>query len=1131
LVIDVINAAIDSGWNVNYSVTLMIIAGDNNIGYDTGVGYPQGYSDLDADSFHVGFDYNNWLGAPVFHERHGNASGGGAIKFSHVGIWCHEIGHVIGSGFLGGLSFHPAGAAGDWSVMRTGYRCGQDRKFQCPGNFDPPAIISYGWAIPVLVDTVMLAESVDYVNDKSGPKDFYQFSDPAPSSNRMFIIENRQYTDFNYYLPEYHVQGNHGGLIFWEWNSPGSDDRTIRPGDNDFDDIGDPYWQDGDGGDPFPGFSDNRSISMITTPNTNIGSLRTGFAIQNISTTSNSMTANFYPNFWAGNIITNETWTDSRSPYVVGGTVTIQSSGTITIESNTIVLIDSALLISGGNLVRQADVTFLPDLRLTNGALLGQYPSLQTAFQDAISADSLHVHGAHTENGALTFTCNAFIENNSTLSFANAAVVLNGFALTATAGTISKGANVTFSPDIRLIQSGNLTGQYPSLASAIAAAQSGDEIHLASAYTLNTAVSVPGDVTLKITTTNAVTLNQKLTVLDGAELEVTANAEIIANTDIQIDGGGKLTIGAGAEFEFASGKELLVYGNIETNGTANAPVIFTSQSGSWDGIHLEDSGNDSEIQYCQIRDAAIGINLDSSSPEIKHCVFEDCDVAIYGAYTDSELEISDNEISGHSLYGIGLGHGEDPQILRNSITNGAGSNAYGIYLNMITNPTFSIYTLHENEIIGAGKYGVYLTGADISIRENLICNHTRDGIYATSSCLRMEFSGSGSNRIQSNARRGVYLTSSAFGLMGSTPHAENCINSNGQHNLYYSGSVLLEAMFNYWGGCPVNSGLFYGNIDYSNALCQCPANLNLAFSSNPGYSIPVEPVAAPADRDSLRLAVLGQAYKLYANHETRAALENFDWIITNFPESPEACIALRYMDRCYRQQKDPSAAENFLNNIASTTKFPDGELALTAKYILADRLVRDKDPQSALKYCFEISGSAKDSELAADALYDAWQIYYSILNDSENAKIVLDKFAGTFPKDDRIQLMELLTRKIEPTSGGTLDTLLAKPATESVESTPAAITDYQLYPAYPNPFNPNTSIGYQLPENGAVSLKIYNLEGQLVRTLVQSPQTAGFHQVQWDATDDAGNAVAAGIYLCQMQAGVFRQTQRLVLLK
>jgi len=60
-----------------------------------------------------------------------------------------------------------------------------------------------------------LAESVDYVNDKSGLKDFYQFSDPAPSSNRMFIIENRQYTDFNYYLPEYHVQGNHGGLIFF----------------------------------------------------------------------------------------------------------------------------------------------------------------------------------------------------------------------------------------------------------------------------------------------------------------------------------------------------------------------------------------------------------------------------------------------------------------------------------------------------------------------------------------------------------------------------------------------------------------------------------------------------------------------------------------------------------------------------------------------------------------------------------------------------------------------------------------------------------------------------------------------------------------------------------------------------
>lgn len=88
-----------------------------------------------------------------------------------------------------------------------------------------------------------------------------------------------------------------------------------------------------------------------------------------------------------------------------------------------------------------------------------------------------------------------------------------------------------------------------------------------------------------------------------------------------------------------------------------------------------------------------------------------------------------------------------------------------------------------------------------------------------------------------------------------------------------------------------------------------------------------------------------------------------------------------------------------------------------------------------------------------------------------------------------------------------------------------------LLPNYPNPFNPETVIGYRLnlPEPAPVSLKVYNLLGQRVRTLVSAVQGAGEYQVVWDGQDDSGNSLASGIYFVRLQVGARGQTRKLVL--
>jgi hypothetical protein len=88
-----------------------------------------------------------------------------------------------------------------------------------------------------------------------------------------------------------------------------------------------------------------------------------------------------------------------------------------------------------------------------------------------------------------------------------------------------------------------------------------------------------------------------------------------------------------------------------------------------------------------------------------------------------------------------------------------------------------------------------------------------------------------------------------------------------------------------------------------------------------------------------------------------------------------------------------------------------------------------------------------------------------------------------------------------------------------------------LYDCYPNPFNPVTTLRYDIPEDGIVNITIYDMMGRVVSNLVSSQQNAGYKSIQWNATNNTGQPVSAGVYLYTIQAGEFRQTKKMVLLK
>ena len=101
----------------------------------------------------------------------------------------------------------------------------------------------------------------------------------------------------------------------------------------------------------------------------------------------------------------------------------------------------------------------------------------------------------------------------------------------------------------------------------------------------------------------------------------------------------------------------------------------------------------------------------------------------------------------------------------------------------------------------------------------------------------------------------------------------------------------------------------------------------------------------------------------------------------------------------------------------------------------------------------------------------------------------------------------------------------------NVDETKVVPESFTLHQNYPNPFNPVTSIQYELPKDSFVNIRVYDLKGRLVTTLINREETAGYRAIKWAGVDDKGQPVSAGIYLYEINAGSFRKVKKMALVK
>jgi hypothetical protein len=107
--------------------------------------------------------------------------------------------------------------------------------------------------------------------------------------------------------------------------------------------------------------------------------------------------------------------------------------------------------------------------------------------------------------------------------------------------------------------------------------------------------------------------------------------------------------------------------------------------------------------------------------------------------------------------------------------------------------------------------------------------------------------------------------------------------------------------------------------------------------------------------------------------------------------------------------------------------------------------------------------------------------------------------------------------------GGTVDV-------KEKEASPAP-AEYRTYQSYPNPFNPVCTIRYEIPVAGRVSLRIFDVKGSVVKVLVDGLRQPGEYSEVWDGRGNHGRKLASGVYFYELEAGDFKSTRKMVLLR
>ncbi len=621
--------------------------------------------------------------------------------------------------------------------------------------------------------------------------------------------------------------------------------------------------------------------------------------------------------------------------------------------------------------------------------------------------------------------------------------------------------------------------------------------------------------------------------------------------------------------------EIIVNGTLQTNGTSANRVIFTSgQStttqpapGNWYGIRINNANASAKIQYCTIEYSVYGLhfsNFNSSSYAKYNIIRNNSYSGIYESYTGGvDLPIMYNTIDNNGYYGVYIGSSQKLTVVSNTITGNGWYNVHidGAGTGRINGNTLDGGTSYES------KYGIYAVNysGSLNVLSNTIRNHCQYGIYLTPSSSSVVTTIS-SNTLQNNLYSGILVNGVGSGGSINGNHVSFPISLYNSNGIYcYNSSPKVEnntVQSTYRGLCFNNSSSivrsnivksnFYGIWCNSNRYTTKPDLGNSTSQgcnqiySNTEWDVYVEDIYGKPE------LYIKAEYNYWGggapntNKISISAVDVYPYRTTICgsgsckPECPTLANSGFELTTNFGKTKRPEAWKLLPDtNIAviDTSVFVGGEKSAKVKpgadAYLFQRINGVKPNYKYLISAYTIRGIG---EVGTDDNYKS--MTDEPVNDStltwKRISVVYKASRGYFDIkldadiDSLAWFDEVLIEELGYDSSSTV-----MPSASSIgKNLPK---EFALSQNYPNPFNPETVINYQIPEvqdsKITVSLHIYNITGQLVKTLVNGEQEPGYYRVIWDGKDNKGNEVTSGIYLYKIIAGNFQQVRKMIIMK
>ncbi|MEW5798941.1 MAG: M12 family metallo-peptidase, partial [Bacteroidota bacterium] len=653
------------------------------------------------------------------------------------------------------------------------------------------------------------------------------------------------------------------------------------------------------------------------------------------------------------------------------------------------------------------------------------------------------------------------------------------------------------------------------------------------------------------------TLSSALSSAQSGQTVIVTGTQTVSGY-FQVNAGITLQLDPGSSLLFnSSSTRLLVYGNLNVLGNSSSRVTIDGQGYSRSSMTMATivvaSGGSANIQYADFKNAAYELTLwyNTGTVTAQNCTFTN-----FG-YTTSAQAIS--------IYSKTTG----TATISSTAITGSNSQGIGIYsYNTGTNIAIS-----NNTISSAGT-GICVYSSNAFITSNVISNNISYGIQADNVSTAVQYQG---NDIKQNGY-GISLNSSSPWIMSNIIRSNGLnvlINSSspnfatstevwqGYNTIAYAGAPLLRAQYSshpylgydFDGGynsifmCDLphlwvtnNSGVYAANNYWGEegpsyyadgtswALVTDPLNENP--NPDPGYAyklgfVPTNLKMTSSVDTSEDKKTFQNALRLAFHGDFINGKQDLLTLIDKSTSKYAVHSLMMYYDltklelSLQTSERSPETISSELTTLLTTfqNKQTHHLLRPFALRLLARHAAWTNDLTTANNFYSELIQKYPNTEHELTSLHDQVAYYVEVEQDIKKANDLLNRMKEAYP-DDRLTIMARI-RLGEKISLKELEENKQIP-TESKEE----VTRFELSSAYPNPFNPVTTISFELPSDGHVSLVVYDMLGREVAQLVNGNKESGKHTVTFN-----GNALSSGVYFYRLESQKSVVVKKMILTK